>query len=138
MSMRWPTALVLVVVAACGQGAPKQEGGSEVGGTAVAAAPQSAATPPAAFAVCASCHAVAPGRSGVGPSLAGVWERQAGSAPGYAYSEALKQSGIVWNAQTLDQWLKGPLQMVPGTKMVIGLPNPEARQAVIAYLETLK
>jgi cytochrome c len=93
---------------------------------------------PAAFAMCASCHSVSPGRHGAGPSLAGIWGKKAASAPGYAYSPALKGSGIVWDAQTLDRWLQGPMQMVPGTRMVVGLPNPEARQTVIAYIQQLK
>ena len=67
-----------------------------------------------------------------------MWGRKAASGSGYAYSNALKNSGIVWDAKSLDTWLQGPMQMVPGTKMVIGLPNPEARKAVIEYLETLK
>jgi cytochrome c len=99
---------------------------------------QLALSPPPAFAVCSSCHAVAPDAHGVGPSLAGVWGRKAGSLPGYAYSGALKTSGIVWNEQTLDAWLAAPMKMVPGTRMVVGIPNPEARKAVIDYLRKLK
>ena len=116
-----------VMLAGCGQH------GDEASSGQVADAPA-----PTAFATCASCHSVSPGRHGAGPSLAGVWGRKAGSAPGYAYSPALKGSGIVWDEQTLDRWLQGPMQLVPGTRMVIGLPNPEARQAVIAYLQQLK
>ena len=142
--------LACAALSACGQGKQGDENGSSgtsdttttatapVGTVVSQTTPQAAATPPAAFAVCGSCHAVTPGRNGVGPSLAGIWGRKAGSAPGYAYSSALKTSGIEWNAQTLDTWLQGPIKMVPGTKMVIGLPNPEARKAVIEYIETLK
>jgi cytochrome c len=97
-----------------------------------------APAPPAAFAMCASCHTVSQGRHGAGPSLARIWGKKAASGSGYAYSPALKGSGIVWDAQTLDRWLQGPMQMVPGTRMVVELPNPEARQAVIAYLQQLK
>jgi cytochrome c len=97
-----------------------------------------ATAPPPAFAVCGSCHAVSPGRQGAGPNLAGVWGRKAGSLPDYPYSDALKSSGIVWNAQTLDIWLTAPMKMVPGTKMVIGVPDAEGRKAVIRYLQTLK
>lgn len=96
------------------------------------------AAPPPAFAICRSCHAVVPGGRGSGPSLAGVWGRQAGTLPGYSYSAALKTSGIVWNAQTLDTWLVAPMKMVPGTRMVVGVPDAQGRKAVIDYLETLK
>jgi cytochrome c len=122
--------LACAFLAACGQG------GQGDGASQQAAAKTPPA--PAAFAVCASCHSVSPGRHGAGPSLAGIWGQKAASATGYAYSPALKGSGIVWDAQTLDRWLQGPMQMVPGTRMVVGLPNPEARQAVIAYIQQLK
>lgn len=119
-----------MLLAGCGQG---PESGKTDGGAQGPAVPA-----PAAFAMCASCHPVSPGRNGAGPSLAGVWGSKAGSRPDYAYSAALKSSGIVRDAQTLDRWLQGPMQMVPGTRMVMGLPNPEARQAVIAYIQQLK
>ncbi len=124
--MRYAAIGLALALGACGQGARQET-------TEVAAG-----TPPPAFAVCSSCHAVTPGRNTIGPSLAGVWQRKAGSMPGYTYSPALKGSGIVWDAQSLDRWLEAPMQMVPGTKMVVGLPNPEARKAVIEYLQTLK
>ena len=118
------------MLAGCGQQGGQADRASNSGSKAPPA--------PAAFAMCASCHTVSPGRHGAGPSLAGIWGQKAARASGYAYSPALKGSGIVWNAQTLDRWLQGPMQMVPGTRMVVGLPNPEARQAVIAYLQQLK
>jgi len=132
--------LVATLLSACGQSGDDPEKAASAGsGTAAGPATTVAsAAPPPAFAVCSSCHAVAPGRHGVGPSLAGIWGRKAASTPGYAYSNALKSSGIVWNAQTLDTWLTAPMKMVPGTKMVIGVPNAEGRKAVIDYLETLK
>jgi len=119
-----------LLLAACGQQDARDSAPVKSGDSA-------RATPPPAFAVCASCHSISPGRHGAGPSLAGVWGAKAGSRPGYGYSPALQRSGVVWNAQTLDRWLQGPMQMVPGTRMVMGLPNPEARQAVIAYLQQL-
>jgi cytochrome c len=127
--LRSVAALACALLAACGQ---QQDSGQTAGG----GKPSVAA--PAAFATCAACHSVSPGRHGAGPSLAGIWGRKAGSQDGYAYSPALRGSGIVWDAQTLDRWLQGPMQMVPGTRMVVGLPNPEARQAVIAYIQQLK
>lgn len=127
---RWPILAACAVLSACGQG---EESAADV---AVPAGVQAAAPPPA-FAVCSSCHAVVPGRSGSGPNLAGVYGRKAGTLPGYPYSAALKGSGIVWDRERLDRWLEAPMTMVPGTKMVLGIPNPEARRSVIDYLETL-
>jgi cytochrome c len=52
---------------------------------------------------CMACHSFAPGRHMTGPSLADVWDRKAGTAAGFArYSDALKRSGLVWDARHLD------------------------------------
>lgn len=104
-----------------------------------AAAAGEAPARPAAFAVCTACHSVEPGRNGVGPSLAGVAGRKAGTAPGFAYSNALKESGITWDAASLDKWLTSPQKTVPGTRMPFtGIPDPARRSEVVNYLLTLK
>jgi len=105
---------------------------------AAPAQPAAAKTPPASFALCRTCHAVEPGKNGIGPTLAGIVGSKAGDVPGYQFSPALKQSGIAWSRATLDQWLSGPPRMVPGTKMVINVPDPAKRKEIIDYLETLK
>ena len=64
--------------------------------------------------------------------------RKAGTVPGFSYSAALKESGITWNAATLDQWLTGPMRMVPGTRMVISVPDAARRKQLVQYLATLK
>ncbi|MEW9855153.1 c-type cytochrome [Novosphingobium sp. M1R2S20] len=151
MMIRRSLLLVCLLLSACGQGSQGEgENAVEVGEgdpvSQTAAAPTELATrqaqqtgqPPAAFAVCRSCHTVVPGRHGIGPSLAGIWGKEAASLPGFGYSEALRSSGIVWNAETLDTWLKAPTKMVPGTRMIVGIPNAEGRKAIIDYLETLK
>lgn len=97
-----------------------------------------AAAAPAAFAVCRACHSVEPGKNGVGPTLFGIVGSTAGEVPNYAFSPALKKSGIVWNREKLDTWLQGPMKMVPGTKMVITVPDAAKRKELIDYLETLK
>ena len=59
-----------------------------------------------------------------------------GSVPGFAYSDPMKNSGIVWSEQTLDQFLQGPRKMVPGTKMTYaGVADPQDRADLIAYLK---
>jgi cytochrome c len=103
------------------------------------AAGADAAPAPAAFTVCTACHKIsADGASSVGPNLRGVVGRRAGSLPGYAYSAALKGSGIIWTPDQLDRWLTGPAKMIPQVKMLQTVPNPADRQAIIEYLSTLK
>jgi cytochrome c len=72
----------------------------------------------------------------VGPSLAGVIGRPAGTLAGYTFSSALAASKLVWNEDTLDQWLAHPSATVPGTKMIFaGVANQSDRAAIIAYLK---
>ena len=74
----------------------------------------------------------------MGPRHRGVVGRRAGTVDGYAYSPALKNSGLLWDRATLDQWLAGPQKLVPGAKMFFSLAKPEDRADVIAYLEQLR
>jgi len=89
------------------------------------------------FRRCAACHMLTPGRHLTGPSLAEIWQRQAGTLEGFdRYSEALEESGIVWGREALDAWLADPTAMVPGTTMEItGIPDPKMRRDIIALLE---
>jgi cytochrome c len=83
---------------------------------------------------CQGCHSI--DRNRVGPMHKGLFGRAAGSVPGFNYSDAMKNSGIVWSEQTLDQFLQGPRKMVPGTKMTYaGIADPRDRADLIAYLK---
>lgn len=84
------------------------------------------------YQACMGCHSL--DEDDVGPRHRGVMGRTAGTVPGYAYSPALKNSHIVWDAQTLDRWLTNPQALVPGAKMFFAMPNPQDRADVIAYL----
>lgn len=91
----------------------------------------------AVFKKCMACHTIAPGGpSGIGPNVHGtVGKGIAKVAPGFAYSPALAGKGGNWEWGSLDQWLKSPSSFAPGTKMTFaGLPNPQDRADVIAYL----
>ncbi len=92
------------------------------------------------FRQCSGCHAVAPGKpSGVGPNLAGVVGRMAGTVPGFSYSPAMVASGIVWKRDKLDAYLTKPQAAVRGNRMpFFGLASAKDRADLIAYLETLK
>ncbi|MEO0501496.1 MAG: cytochrome c family protein [Pseudomonadota bacterium] len=88
------------------------------------------------FAQCRACHAVEEGVNRVGPSLAGVVGRTAGSVDGYNYSPANANSGLVWTPEQLYVYLEDPRGVVPGTKMVFpGLKRAQQRADVIAYLQ---
>jgi cytochrome c len=92
---------------------------------------------------CGICHATSaePGGPIMGPNLAGIVGRNAGSVKDFPmYTSALKTYGEKqkWTAKTLDPFLKNPLEAVPGTAMPMFLPDDKERADVIAYLSSLK
>jgi cytochrome c len=91
------------------------------------------------FQACMACHSTTPGAQLTGPSLANVWERKAGTVPGFTrYSEAMKRADVVWNETTLDRWLTNPEAFVHGTSMTFpGIRESQRRQDVIAYLRAV-
>lgn len=83
---------------------------------------------------CGACHSLERNRSG--PKHCGLFGRRAGSLPGYAFSLALRESGIIWDSRSLDRFLENPMAAVPGTKMgYAGIKDSAERAALIAYLE---
>ncbi|HJV92485.1 MAG TPA: c-type cytochrome [Azonexus sp.] len=89
---------------------------------------------------CGDCHSVAPGKNKKGPSLLGLNGRKAGSVVDFSgYSDAMKQSAIVWSPERIDAYIAQPRKVVAGGKMKYdGLPDAGARADVIAYLTSLK
>ena len=88
---------------------------------------------------CGICHTIQSGQNRLGPSLAGIVGRKAGTVPGFNYSDANKNSNVVWDEAQLDQYLTDPKQFMPGTKMIYpGMKEAEQRKAVIAYLRNAK
>jgi cytochrome c2 len=88
---------------------------------------------------CGVCHQGGPGdgEGGQAPNLNGVVGRKAGSYPGFPYTPALKNSGLVWTEANLDRFLTDPSKLVPGTAMPISVPDAKTRQDLIAYLASL-
>jgi cytochrome c len=90
------------------------------------------------FKACAVCHSTDK-TNRVGPGLEGIVGRAAGTVPGFRYSKAMKDAGMVWDATSLDGFLELPQKAVPGNRMpYAGLKGAADRADVIAYLSTLK
>jgi cytochrome c len=90
----------------------------------------------ALYQACQACHSIED--NDLGPKHRGVVGRKAGSIADYNYSPALKNSGLVWDAATIDRWLSNPSELVPGTKMFFKIDDAQSRADVIAYLAELK
>jgi cytochrome c len=85
---------------------------------------------------CMGCHAIEEGRNRAGPTLHGLFGREAGTLEGFDYSDAMREAGIVWSEETLDAFLEDPRGMVPGTIMVFWGLRADDRRRVIAYLKS--
>ncbi len=86
--------------------------------TSVASA-QDVAAGKTSFNKCLACHAIGEGaKNKVGPQLNGLDGRKSGTAEGYSYSEANKNSGITWNEAEFKDYIKDPKAKIPDTKMV--------------------
>lgn len=85
---------------------------------------------------CGACHQIASTRNGVGPHLQGIIGKPAGSVEGFRYSPALRDSGITWNAETLETFLTNPGAIVRGTRMTQRFNKAEERSAIIEFLST--
>lgn len=87
---------------------------------------------------CAMCHTTKSGApAGIGPNLAGIAGRKAGSTS-FKYTPAMKKSGLTWNKKQLDILLTNPSKLVPGSTMTISVANAKQRAAIVAYLMSLK
>lgn len=88
---------------------------------------------------CRSCHSEDPKANSYGPSLIGVIGRKAGSLEGFDYSDAMKNSGIVWNENTLRAWIADNDGFMPGTRMRhVGIQDKSEQDFILAYVKTLK
>ncbi|MBI3433013.1 MAG: cytochrome c family protein [Hydrogenophilales bacterium] len=88
----------------------------------------------AIYSRCLACHALAYDRTG--PRHCGLFGRRAGGVSGFAYSDAMRHSNIVWNEVTLNRFLANPLKTVPGTSMgYAGVKDDKERADLIAYLK---
>jgi cytochrome c len=86
---------------------------------------------------CLACHDVGPNpKTKLGPPLNGIDGRKAGAFEGFNYSDANKNSNVVWNEQTFPPYIQAPMQAMPGTRMAfVGLKNDKDIADLWAYLK---
>ncbi len=89
---------------------------------------------------CGGCHSIGEGaRGGFGPQLNGIIGRPAGTTTDYQYSDAMKNSGVVWTLDKLAAYIEAPKKVVSGTRMIFwGISDQEKIQDILAYLETFQ
>ena len=104
--------------------------------TACSALAQDAAAGKTSFNKCLICHSIGEGaKNKVGPELNGIDGRHSGTAEGYSYSDANKNSGITWNKDQFLDYIKDPKAKIPGTKMAFaGIKNEKEANDLWAYL----
>ena len=102
-----------------------------------AAGAQDAEAGKVAFNKCRPCHQVGENaRNLVGPELNGLFGRKAGSVESFNYTDANKNSGIVWDDATFKDYIHNPRAKIPGTKMAFaGIRNDAEIDNLIAYLK---
>ena len=88
------------------------------------------------FNICLACHAIGPGaQNKIGPELNGLDGRKAGTVANFEYSDANKNSGIVWNESTFEEYIKNPAAKIPETKMIFpGIKNEQQVKDLWAYI----
>jgi cytochrome c len=109
-------------------------------GSAGAAVAQDLTAGEQSFRKCLPCHAVgSDARNKVGPLLNGLEGRKSGTIEGYSYSEANKNSAIIWSADAFKDYIKDPRARMPGTKMVFaGIKNEKEITDLWAYIAQFK
>ncbi len=89
---------------------------------------------------CGMCHTAEPNDNGggQGPALTGIFGRRAASNPAFGYTKQLRESNLIWDAPTLDRFLKDPAKTVRGTAMIVAVPSKSDRANLIAYLKSVR
>ena len=88
------------------------------------------------FKKCVACHSLEEGKNKIGPPLNNLLGRKAGSVDGYKYSKAMKNSGVVWDEESLDKFITKPRKFIPKTKMSFrGIKKKSLRDDLISFLK---
>ena len=86
---------------------------------------------------CGECHSMREGKDKKGPSLFGVYGRKAAQREGFAYSDAMRASGLTWTPENLAAYIANPKKVVPGGKMKFdGLLDASQRDDLVAFMAT--
>ena len=120
---RGPTEQIAFVTEMANVGAPVQA--------------QDAAAGEKVFVQCRACHQVGEtAKNAVGPVLNGLFGRKSGTVEGYNYSDANKNSGIVWDEAVFAEYIQNPRAKIPGTKMIYaGLKDEKRIKDLTAFLK---
>ena len=117
-----PIVLPMACLLLAGAGAAHAEGDPEQGEKA--------------FNKCRACHVADEPQNRVGPHLVGVFGREAGSVEGFRYSDAMKESGVTWNEETIAEYIADPRNYIKGNRMAFaGLKDQEGIADLIAFLK---
>jgi len=89
------------------------------------------------FNKCLPCHSIGDdAQNKIGPELNGLDGRHSGTVPNFSYSDANKNSGIVWDEANFKEYIKDPKAKIPGTKMIFaGIKNEQEINDLWAYLK---
>lgn len=139
-------ALLAVGLAACDGGDEERTGGDEAAGSAGTAdrdgVPEAAGTQFAegreVYRRCVACHVATATENKVGPHLVGLFGRPAGAVDDFRYSQAMRESDLVWTEETLSAYLRDPRRYIPGNRMAFaGIRQQDDLDALLAYLQVV-
>lgn len=91
------------------------------------------------FTRCVACHSLEPGQNRVGPSLHAIMDNPSASVEGFNYSAAMQAADLVWDDETMHEYLRNPRATVPGTTMAFaGLRDEQQVADLIAFLRQME
>ncbi|MGB0697264.1 MAG: c-type cytochrome [Rhodospirillaceae bacterium] len=87
---------------------------------------------------CGACHTLDTSKNAFGPSLIDVYEREAGTVPRFAYSDAMRDSTLSWTEDNLRLWITNNEALIPGTRMRhVSITDAATQDYLIAFLKSL-